>query len=69
MKVLLNLEINQTDSDLLFRSNPIWQELQDDYRTLIGVEAERNKVKSTLLVKDKNDLYYPVSALPNREYS
>lgn len=47
----------------------IWQEIQYDYRTLIGVEAERNNVKSTLLDKDKKGLYYPVSTLPNREYS
>lgn len=47
----------------------LWQGIQDDYRTLIGVEAERNNVKSTLLDKDKKGLYYPVSTLPNREYS
>lgn len=53
MKALHYSRINQTDFDLLFRSNTIWQELADDYRFLVNI-TDRKDVTSIDKIKNTN---------------
>lgn len=46
-----------------------WQDLQYDYRNLIGAKTVKNEVKRTSLDKAKKVYFNPVSTTPGGEYS